>query len=171
MALERGGESGGGERAPPKARSAPPACWHMQGRLTDAATGQTIALVEGVEMARSISFETASPRKSAGGKRRERFGGDRGPAGGGGGGGEGEAEGEEEELEVDKELKPGRWTAFGALASSKFFMYQVRAALRRSWGPRRVVWHAQPCQKGVCCPSTYRLGRPKMGLCTINAPF
>ncbi len=112
-------------------RSAP-ACWHMRGRLTNAATGQTIALVEGVELARSLTFETANSRKSAANRR------DRGSRSGNGGvvgqagtaaaaaaaaGGGAEAE---EELEVDKVLKTGMWTAFGALASSKFFMYQVR---------------------------------------------
>ena len=125
MASERGpgGKNGGGKRTPAnKTDPAPPACWHMQGRLTNTATGQTIALVEGVELARSLAFETASPRRAAAGKRFP--GGGRGATDSGGNGPE-----VEEELEVDKVLKPGLWTAFGALASSKFFMYQVGAAI------------------------------------------
>lgn len=123
----------------------PPACWHMRGRLTNAATGQTIALVEGVELSRSLAFETAP------GKRERRITqtnenvatgalhvGGSGKRSGGRSGGRGKVENptpaaaasgneeEEEELEVDRVLKkPGVWTAFGALASSKFFMYQV----------------------------------------------
>ncbi|CBJ32493.1 expressed unknown protein [Ectocarpus siliculosus] len=89
----------------------------MRGRLTNTATGQTIALVEGVELARSLAFETASSRKSS--RRPKRPAGGAGGAGGAVAGAEGEGE-----LEVDKALKPGRWTAFGALATSKFFMYQ-----------------------------------------------
>lgn len=111
-------------------RSAP-ACWHMRGRLTNAATGQTIALVEGVELARSLTFETANSRKLLADRRNRgsrsgngvivgRVGAAASAAAAGGGP---EAE---EELEVDRVLKTGMWTAFGALASSKFFMYQVR---------------------------------------------
>lgn len=105
----------------------------MQGRLTNTATGQTIALVEGVELARSLTFETAASRKAAAaGKRQKEL---RNSEGGGKGvpssaafAGVAAAEAQEPggELEVDKELKPGMWTAFGALASSKFFMYKAR---------------------------------------------
>ncbi|CAN0400897.1 unnamed protein product [Ectocarpus sp. 8 AP-2014] len=102
---------------PRKSPQSEPACWHMRGRLTNTATGQTIALVEGVELARSLAFETASSRKSS--RRPKRPAGAAGAAGGAVAGAEGEGE-----LEVDKALKPGRWTAFGALATSKFFMYQ-----------------------------------------------
>lgn len=105
----------------------PPACWHMKGRLTNTATGQIIALVEGVELSRSLAFETA-----AGG--RERRGVKQGKHGeltrSNPGGEAAAAAADREELEVDKALKPGMWTAFGALASSKFFMYQVRRVPR-----------------------------------------
>ncbi|CAN0215364.1 unnamed protein product [Ectocarpus sp. 13 AM-2016] len=103
---------------PRKSPQSEPACWHIRGRLTNTATGQTIALVEGIELARSLAFETASSRKSSRGPKRLAGGGGNG-AGGAVAGAEGEGE-----LEVDKVLKPGRWTAFGALATSKFFMYQ-----------------------------------------------
>lgn len=121
--------------------TSPPACWHMQGRLTNTATGQTIALVEGVELVRSLAFETA-PEKRGRGKAQEKRGSNESPSGsntteGKGGGREvaltkgAAAEGGQgggEELEVDRALKPGMWTAFGALATSKFFMYQVQFA-------------------------------------------
>lgn len=94
----------------------------MRGRLTNTATGQTIALVEGVELARSLTFETANSRRAAADSQHERDGGGVGRAAATETGGSER----EEELEVDKVLKPGLWTAFGALASSKFFMYQVR---------------------------------------------
>ncbi|CAB1109485.1 unnamed protein product [Ectocarpus sp. CCAP 1310/34] len=112
------GDDAGPSTEPRKRPQSEPACWHMRGRLTNTATGQTIALVEGVELARSLAFETASSRKSSRGPKR--------PAGGGGNGAGGAVAGAEGEgeLEVDKALKPGRWTAFGALATSKFFMYQ-----------------------------------------------
>ncbi|CAM9689900.1 unnamed protein product [Scytosiphon promiscuus] len=114
-------------------RVPPAACWHMQGRLTNAATGQTIALVEGVELARSLIFETAASRNAeAAGKRQKKLRDDEGGAREGVPGraaalaatAAAVAEEPGDELEVDKELEPGTWTAFGALASSKFFMYK-----------------------------------------------
>lgn len=127
---EEEGEQRGKTRPPP-----PAACWHMRGRLTNTATGQTIALVEGVELARSLAFETAPSRKAAAADKRQKklrnskvAVGDNtrlpaaaatAPVGG------------EGELEVDKALKPGLWTAFGALACSKFFMYQARTTCSR----------------------------------------
>lgn len=132
---EGGGGGGGGGGLPSgKTRPTPPAaCWHMKGRLTDTATGQTIALVEGVELARSLAFETASSRKAAKADERAKrlrsskvAAGDKTvvvPVAAATGAATAEGEGE---LEVDKVLKPGLWTAFGALACSKFFMYQAR---------------------------------------------
>ena len=105
--------------APASSRPNPPTCWHLRGRLTNAATGQTIALVEGVELTRSLAFETA-PREREGRKvqntdeeKRDR------------------ATEQGEDLEVDRTLKSVAWKAFGALASSKFFMYQVLRVVRR----------------------------------------
>lgn len=104
----------------------PPACWHMRGRLTNAATGQTIALVEGVELSRNLAFETAqSAREKRRKLKQETQLGTMDVKADKGGGVTEEAG---EELEVDKALKPGMWTAFGSLASKKFFMYQVRRA-------------------------------------------
>lgn len=109
----------------------PPACWHMRGRLTNAATGQTIALVEGVELSRNLAFETSqSEREKRRKLKQEAELGTRDVKGDTGGGVMEEAG---EELEVDKALKPGMWTAFGSLASKKFFMYQVRRARVRLW--------------------------------------
>ncbi|CAM9910607.1 unnamed protein product, partial [Discosporangium mesarthrocarpum] len=81
-------------------------CWHMKGRLTNAATGRTVALVEGVEIVRSLKLE-AGPHdglasEAHGGKRTEGFGL---PA-------------------LDKILAPGLWRACGIHASKKFFVYQ-----------------------------------------------
>lgn len=109
---------------------AQPACWHMKGRLTSTASGRTIALVEGVELSRSLAFEVAASdgRKSTFASRNGGGNGGGGTAdsmrvAGTGSNGENGAEGE---LAVDQALrKPRSWTAFGALASSKFFMYQV----------------------------------------------
>lgn len=125
------GEQSGKAHPPP-----PAACWHMRGRLTNTATGQTIALVEGVELARSLAFETAPSRKEAAAaaadKRQKKLRSSKVAVGGkarlptAAATAPGEGEGE---LEVDKVLKPGLWTAFGALACSKFFMYQARTKI------------------------------------------
>lgn len=115
----------------------------MRGRLTNADTGQTIALVEGVELSRSLALET-SPSSVQGRsyRHKEERAQAQSPAvaarqaddrNAGSGGRQSKrctaaaAEGENGELEVDRMLdeKPGAWTAFGTLASSKFFMYQV----------------------------------------------
>lgn len=105
---------------------AKPACWHMKGRLTSTASGRTIALVEGVELSRSLAFEVAASdaRKSGFASRNNVCGGADSAAGSGiGSSGEGYADGD---LEVDQALKdPASWTAYGALASNKFFMYQA----------------------------------------------
>lgn len=101
---------------PPTGSVKPAACWHMKGRLTSAESGRTIALVEGVELARSLTFEV----------------GGRGRGGGYGASSNHRDHREGSELEVDRVLrKPGKWDAFGVLASSKFFMYQV---VRRGGG-------------------------------------
>lgn len=100
--------------SPSRGSAKPAACWHMKGRLTSAESGRTIALVEGVELARSLAFEV----------------GDRGRRGGYGDSSNQHDHDDGRELEVDRVLrKPGMWNAFGVLASSKFFMYQVG-----SWG-------------------------------------
>lgn len=104
----------------------PPACWHMRGRLTNAATGQTIALVEGVELSRNLAFEIAESEREKRRKQKEETELD--TRGVKEDKGRGVMEEAGEELEVDKALKPGMWTAFGSLASKKFFMYQVRRA-------------------------------------------
>lgn len=104
----------------------PPACWHMRGRLTNAATGQTIALVEGVELSRNLAFETAQSEREK--RRKQKKKTELGTRGAKADKGEGVLEEAGEELEVDKALRPGKWTAFGSLASKKFFMYQVRRA-------------------------------------------
>lgn len=114
----------------------PPVCWHMRGRLTNAATGQTIALVEGVELTRSLAFETTARN--------------RGEIKSGNIEGRNDGAAEEEvvsvsakatdgatledgkELEVDRILKSVAWKAFGTLACSKFFMYQVLGSLHHS---------------------------------------
>lgn len=122
---EQEGEEHSSKPPPP-----PAACWHMKGRLTNTATGQTIALVEGVELARSLAFETAPSRKAAAAAADRRQKSLRSSKVAVGGkvlvpAAAAPAEGEGE-LEVDKALKPGLWTAFGVLACSKFFMYQAR---------------------------------------------
>lgn len=95
----------------------------MRGRLTNAATGQTIALVEGVELSRNLAFETAqSEREKRKKQKKETELGTRDVKADRGGG---VMEKAGEELEVDKALKHGMWTAFGSLASKKFFLYQV----------------------------------------------
>lgn len=118
-------------------KNVPPACWHMQGRLTNAATGQTIALVEGVELSRNLAFETAQTEQEKRWKKdKETEVGARHVEADEGGGVMEEAG---EELEVDKALRPGKWTAFGSLASKKFFMYKVSRSWIRLWSRCRDI--------------------------------
>lgn len=114
---------------PPK-----PACWHMKGRLTSTATGRTIALVEGVELSRSLAFEVASNTRK---QKTQGRGTDAAEIGAGSASTGGK---DKEELEVDKALRSETWTAFGALASSKFFMYQASVTVDRvRRGVRQII--------------------------------
>lgn len=130
-------------------RQIPPACWHMRGRLTNAATGQTIALVEGVELSRNLAFETAqSEREKRRTLKKEKELLAKSVKAGKVGGSVVEEEAGEE-LEVDKALKPGVWTAFGSLASKKFFMYQVYTSFMDSPVAKMRIRYPELYAKGI----------------------
>lgn len=77
-------------------------------------------------MSRNLAFETAQSEREK--RRKQKKKTELGTRGAKADKGEGVLEEAGEELEVDKALRPGKWTAFGSLASKKFFMYQVRRA-------------------------------------------